>query len=108
MAAYRLQFARKKIDISGRETCVMFGAEQGHDDLAVSWWMLPAGCTAQEEPQDRARAVIVLSGRARAVVEGQADDLGAGHAVYVPRGSAWSLENVGREPLVCYAVSTPA
>jgi mannose-6-phosphate isomerase-like protein (cupin superfamily) len=108
MPVYRLQFIRKTVDITGREMCRMFGAEEGHDDLSVVWWMLPPGCVTPAQAEEVTRAVIVLSGRGAATVEGRREDLAAGFSLYVPRGSAWSLENTGREPLVCYAVAAPA
>jgi mannose-6-phosphate isomerase-like protein (cupin superfamily) len=108
MPVYRLQFARKKTDIHGLESCEMFGAGDGHADLGVAWWMLPPGGSSGERSEDRTRALIVLNGRARAVIDGHADDLAAGYAVYIPRGAAWRLENAGREPLVCYAITVPA
>ena len=108
MPAYRLQFSRKTVDITGREMCRMFGAEEGHEDLSVVWWMLPPGCATPPQTEGLTRALIVLSGRGSANVGGQRDDLAAGFALYVPAGAPWTLENTGREPLVCYALATPA
>ena len=108
MPVYRLEFARKTVDITGLEACRMFGSDEGHADLGVAWWMLPPGCATPPRREDRTRAIIVLSGLGRGTVDGRADDLGAGFALYVPPGSSWSLENTGRQPLVCYAIATPA
>jgi len=108
LPAYRLQFPRKTVDINGMETCRLFGAEEGHADLGVDWMMLPPGCVTRPNREPRARAVIVLSGLGRGSVDGRAEGLGAGFALYVPAGAEWILENTGRQPLVCYAIATPA
>jgi mannose-6-phosphate isomerase-like protein (cupin superfamily) len=86
----------------------VFGLEDGHEDLSLAWLMLPAGCPGMEERNDFTEIVIVLSGKGRASIDGKADEVGAGHAIRVPKGALWRLENTGREPLVCYSVCAPA
>jgi len=108
MPVYRLQFARKVTDINGLESCEMFGARDGHADLGIAWWMLPPGVSASGRPEPRTRALIILNGRARASIEGRAEDMSAGHAAYIPAGTTWELANTGREPVVCYAIAVPA
>ena len=108
MPVYRIQPGRTSTDSSGRQICEVFGAADGHEDLSVAWLMMPAGSRRPEERSDRTEVLIVLSGRARATIDGRADEIGAGHALYVPRGSAWRIENTGREPLVCYSICSPA
>ncbi len=73
-----------------------------------SWLMMPAGCLRAGERNDFTEVVIVLSGRGRVTIDGRAEEVGAGHSIYVPRGALWQLENTGREPLVCYSICTPA
>ena len=108
MPAYRLMPDRTVTDKTGRKICEVFGARDGHEDLSVAWLMLPAGCAGVEERNDYAEAVIVLSGRGQASIDGEVMEVGAGHSIHVPKGSRWLLSNPGREPLVCYSVCVPA
>ncbi|HKY33773.1 MAG TPA: cupin domain-containing protein [Candidatus Polarisedimenticolia bacterium] len=108
MPVYRLQFSRKMTDITGRESVEFFGPAEGHSDLSAAWWMLPPECRTAERSDEAARAIIVLSGSGRVWLQGRPDDLAAGYAVYVPPATAWRLENMGRVPLVCYAIAAPA
>ncbi|HEY3174586.1 MAG TPA: cupin domain-containing protein [Candidatus Polarisedimenticolia bacterium] len=108
MPAYRLKPAKTITDKSGRQTCEVFGGSDGHDDLSVAWLMMPAGCLRAGERNDFTEVVIVLSGRGRVTIDGKAEDVGAGHSIYVPRGALWQFENTGREPLVCYSICSPA
>ena len=108
MPAYRLMPERSLTDKTGRKICEVFGAGDGRDDLSVAWLMLPAGCRGVEERNDYTEVVIVLSGKGKASIDGRAEEVGAGHSIYVTRGARWRLENIGREPLVCYSVCAPA
>ena len=108
MPAYRLKPDRTSTDRTGRKICEVFGSADGHEDLSVAWLMLPAGCPGVEERNDYAEAVIVLSGRGLASIDGTQEEVGAGHSIHVSRGALWRLENTGREPLVCYSVCVPA
>jgi len=106
--AYRLDPKKTFTDDAGRRICEILGAGNGHDDVSVAWLMLPAGCRGVEETNDYTEVVIVLSGEGLASIDDRSEKVAAGHAVYVPRGARWRLENAGGEPLVCYAVVMPA
>ena len=108
MTAYRLMPERTVTDKAGRKICEVFGAADGQQDMSVAWLMLPAGCGGVEERNAFNEVVIVLSGKGKAWLDGTASEVGAGHAVHIPKGSLWRLENTGREPLVCYSVCAPA
>lgn len=108
MPVYRLMPEKTLTDKNGRKICEVFGAANGRDDLSLAWLMMPAGCRGPEGRNDHTEVVIVLSGKGRASIDGSVEDVGAGHAVLVPHGALWRLENIGREPLVCYSVCAPA
>lgn len=108
MPVYRLRPAKNITDDTGRQISEVFGAADGHDDLSVAWVMMPAGSRRTEERNDYAEVVIVLSGRALATIDDKAEEVGAGHSIYIPSQSRWRFENIGREPLVCYSICTPA
>ena len=108
MPAYRLRPAKNITDDTGRQISEVFGAADGHEDVSVAWVMMPAGGHRIEERNDYAEVVIVLSGRARAVIDEKPEEVGAGHSIYVPRRALWRFENIGREPLVCYSICMPA
>lgn len=108
MPSYRLRPERTTTDPSGRKVCELFGAADGREDFSLAWLMLPPGCRGPRHRNDFAEIVIVLSGLGRAMLDGAAEELAAGHALFVARGTVWSMENTGREPLVCYTVASPA
>ncbi|HZI93469.1 MAG TPA: cupin domain-containing protein [Patescibacteria group bacterium] len=108
MTAYRLMPERTVTDKTGRKICEVFGAADGLPGMSVAWLMLPAGCGGVDERNGFDEAVIVLSGKGKAWLDGAASEVGAGHAIHVPKGALWRLENTGREPLVCYSVCSPA
>jgi len=108
MPAYRLRPDRTTTDKAGRKTCEVFGLADGHHDISVAWLMLPAGCRGIRERHELTQIVIVLSGRGRAWFQDDPEVVGAGHSLYIPRNTEWRLENIGGEPLVCYAICAPA
>ena len=108
MPGYRLKPERTATDASGRKICEVFGAADDCEDFSLAWLMMPPGCRGPQHRNDFAEIVIVLSGLGRATLGGVAEEIAAGHALFVARGTVWRLENTGREPLVCYAVASPA
>ncbi len=108
MPAHRLKPDRTITDKSGRKLCEVLGAADGYEEISVAWLMMPPGCKGVLERHDFTEVVIVLNGKARASIDGQSEEINAGHSVYVPAGALWRLENIGPEPLVCYAVAAPA
>ncbi|HET6371975.1 MAG TPA: cupin domain-containing protein [Candidatus Polarisedimenticolia bacterium] len=108
MPAHRLKPERTLTDKAGRKICEVLGAADGHKDVSVAWLMLPPGCEGVEERNEFTEVVIILSGRGRASIDARAEEVNAGHSIYVPPGSVWRLANVGPEPLVCYSICMPA
>ena len=71
--------------------------------------VLPPGRAVTRHHHDATEEVYyVLAGRGRMTVGGEAREVGAGEAVYIPRGATHTLENTGAGPMTILLVCGPA
>jgi mannose-6-phosphate isomerase-like protein (cupin superfamily) len=71
--------------------------------------VLPPGCAVSPHHHQQIEEVYyVLSGRGTMTVGDQQSEVGAGDAIYVPRGYWHTLENTGEEPIRLLLVCGPA
>lgn len=64
---------------------------------------IPAGAPAAPHQLTREELIAVVSGTARAEIDGRAEQVGPGGVVIVPPGVPFALSAVGPEPLVAFA-----
>ncbi len=66
---------------------------------------LPVGATVGlHTHEDSSEIIFILSGKGKAILDGETEALAAGDCHYCPRGHAHSLINEGDEDLIFYAV----
>jgi mannose-6-phosphate isomerase-like protein (cupin superfamily) len=71
--------------------------------------MLPAGCAViPHHHREIEEIYYVVSGRGLMTVGGETREVGAGDAVYVPRGCRHTLQNTGTEAIKLILVCGPA
>ena len=71
--------------------------------------MLPPGCAVSPHHHLNLEEIYyIVSGRGLMTVDGDAREVGAGDAVYIPRGHRHSLKNTGIEPIKLILVCGPA
>lgn len=71
--------------------------------------MLPVGCAVvPHHHRELEEIYYVVSGRGLMTVADDTREVGAGDAVYVPRGCRHTLENIGSEPIKLILVCGPA
>ena len=82
-----------------------FGAWNASDaQLTAAVTEFAPGTGLPEHSHNVEESVLVLSGEATAVIDGQRIDFGAAEAVRVPAGTVHSLSNRGSAELVVYSV----
>ena len=70
---------------------------------------LPAGAAVHKHFHTVTEEVYyITAGRGRMTVGGETREVGAGDAIYIPRGAAHTLENNGAEPMTILLVCGPA
>ena len=70
---------------------------------------LPPGAAVGRHFHEATEEVYyVTAGRGRMTVGAETREVGPGDAVYIPRGSAHTLENTGAEPMTILLVCGPA
>ncbi|HZG53586.1 MAG TPA: cupin domain-containing protein [Pyrinomonadaceae bacterium] len=71
--------------------------------------VLPVGAAVgRHHHVDTEEVYYLLEGRGRMTVAGEAREVSAGDAVYIPRGTTHTLENTGDAPLRLLLVCGPA
>jgi mannose-6-phosphate isomerase-like protein (cupin superfamily) len=71
--------------------------------------VLPAGaCVGRHHHLSTEEIYYVLRGRGRMTIDAETREVGAGDAVFIPRGAAHTLENTGAEPMTILLVCGPA
>jgi mannose-6-phosphate isomerase-like protein (cupin superfamily) len=71
----------------------------------ASVWRVEVPPATEPVPHEltREEILVVVSGTARAPLDGVVEEVGAGGAIVVPRDTPFSLTAAGREPLVALA-----
>ena len=75
----------------------------GSSELWVGRLHHPPHADALPHELTREEVLVVLSGTARAAIDGQVADVGAGGAIIVPPDTPFSLAAAGDEPVVALA-----
>ncbi len=71
--------------------------------------VLPAGASvARHHHLETEEIYYILRGAGRMTIAREVRDVGAGDAVFIPRGASHSLENTGAEPMIILLVCGPA
>lgn len=71
--------------------------------------VLPVGASVGRHHHTETEEVYyILEGSGRMTVGAETREVGAGDAVYIPRGATHTLENTGAEPLTLLLVCGPA
>ena len=75
----------------------------GSTEICVWRVELPAHADAVPHELTREEVLVVLSGTARAAIDGRSADIGPGDAIIVPPDTPFSLAATGDEPMVALA-----
>jgi quercetin dioxygenase-like cupin family protein len=66
-------------------------------ELGCIWVVVDPACAVDPHEHDEEEAFIVVSGRARVTISGQATEIGAGDVAYIPRFARHEIVNVSKE-----------
>lgn len=92
----------KVMELINPQTCSL-------DTLSIARVRVEPGVRAEPHWHERTEEVYyVISGCATAYLDEERFELGAGDALFIPRGSVHNLENRTEHPIDYLAISTPA
>jgi quercetin dioxygenase-like cupin family protein len=103
-----MRYAMHATDADGGEVRPLFGPSRGSHVLEQRLVVLAAGGAAAGADADRDELVFVLAGGGRLSIEADVHALGPETAVFLARGTAWSLETDEGLTLVSVLVPDPA
>jgi quercetin dioxygenase-like cupin family protein len=84
---------------SGAERHTLIGAAEGARDVELRYFRIPAGSASALEHHPHEHAILVLHGRARALLGHEEHEVGPGDAVFVASEEVHQLTTLGDEPL---------
>jgi quercetin dioxygenase-like cupin family protein len=84
---------------SGAERHTLIGAAEGARDVELRYFRIPAGGSSAFESHPHEHAILILHGRAEALLGEEVAEVGPGDAVFVASGEPHRLAAVGDEPL---------
>ena len=91
---------------SGAERHTLIGASVGARDVELRYFRIPAGGASALESHPHEHAILILHGRAEALLGDHTEAAGPGDAVFVASGEVHQLRALGDEPLgfICTAL----
>jgi quercetin dioxygenase-like cupin family protein len=84
---------------TGAERHTLIGAAEGARDVELRYFRIPAGGASALERHDHEHAILILHGRAEALLGEEVHEAGPGDAVFVSSGETHRLRAMGDEPL---------
>jgi quercetin dioxygenase-like cupin family protein len=84
---------------SGAERHTIIGADEGARDVELRYFRIPAGGASAFESHPHEHAIVILHGRAEALLGEEVAEVGPGDAVFVASQEPHQLTVVGDEPL---------
>ena len=90
-------------DLAGTRFTSLAAPSTGSTEVSVWQVEVPPGGDPVPHELTREEVLVVLSGTARACIDGQVADAGPGCAIIVPPHTPFSLVAAGAEPLVALA-----
>jgi quercetin dioxygenase-like cupin family protein len=84
---------------SGAERHTLIGAAEGARDVELRYFRIPAGGSSALESHPHEHAILILHGRAEALLGEEVAEVGPGDALFVASGEPHRLTAAGREPL---------
>ena len=90
-------------EMAGTRFTPLAAPSSGSTEICVWRVELPPHADAVPHQLTREEVLVVLSGTARASIDGRVADVGAGDAIIVPPETPFSLTAVGGEPVVALA-----
>lgn len=90
-------------EMDGTRFTPLAAPSTGSTEICVWRVELPPHADALPHELTREEVLVVLSGTARAAIDGQVADVGAGGAIIVPPDTPFSLAAAGDEPVVALA-----
>lgn len=84
---------------SGAERHTLISAAEGARDVELRYFRIPPGGASALESHAHEHAILVLHGRAEALLGEEAHEVGPGDAVFVASGETHRLRALGDEPL---------
>lgn len=90
-------------DVAGTRFTPLAAPSTGSTEVSVWRVEVPAGGDPVPHELTREEVLVVLSGTARASIDGEVTDAAAGCAIIVPPHTPFSLVAAGDEPLVALA-----
>jgi quercetin dioxygenase-like cupin family protein len=84
---------------SGAQRHTIIGAGEGARDVELRYFRIPAGGASAFESHPHEHAIVILHGRAEALLGEEVAEVGPGDAVFVASQEPHQLTVVGDEPL---------
>jgi mannose-6-phosphate isomerase-like protein (cupin superfamily) len=84
------------------------GASTGEDRLSIAHMIAPPGWSEPEQTPEFDEWTLMVSGRKRVTVDGEAVELSAGESLLVQRGATVRYANPYDEPAEYWSVCMPA
>jgi len=84
---------------SGAERHTLIGAAEGAAEVELRYFRIPAGGASALESHAHEHAIMILHGRAEALLGEATHEVGPGDAVFVSSGETHRLRTLGDEPL---------
>jgi quercetin dioxygenase-like cupin family protein len=84
---------------TGAERHTLIGAAEGARDVELRYFRIPAGGASALERHAHEHAIMILHGRAEALLGEEVQEVGPGDAVFVSSGETHRLRALGDEPL---------
>ena len=84
---------------SGAERHTLIGAAEGARDVELRYFRIPAGEASALESHPHEHAILILHGRAQALLGDEVAEVGPGDAVFVASQETHRLTALGGEPL---------
>jgi quercetin dioxygenase-like cupin family protein len=83
----------------GAERHTLIGAAEGARDVELRYFRIPAGSASALESHPHEHAILILHGRAEALLGEEVAEVGPGDAVFVASQEPHQLTALGDEPL---------
>jgi mannose-6-phosphate isomerase-like protein (cupin superfamily) len=91
-----------------RSHFLMDAGDLGSRNMVITWVDVPAGAEQRAHSHaDAEQVYVVVRGRGRMSVAGDAEEVGEGDLVFIPPATQHSIVNDGPETLVYIAATSP-
>ena len=90
-------------EFNGGKGAINLKSIDKNDDKFLSARLEPGSSVGMHKHTDTSEIIIILSGKAKAICDGETEMLVAGSCHFCPRGSSHTLMNIGEDDLVFVA-----